>query len=188
MPSKHPHSEFLGWMVQLLQTTDPLVVYTEEWLVPTLHQLAVGRHIGFTPPWFHLQNGSRTAANTRYVTANLSQSMVASRCPPAPRWPGTPWRPGLTWPSLHLGGQVLPGDLAGPAGHGQGGCLTQGDQESKCLFDKKGGAFNAVNTPTIVSTKCDSRSENAFCTHLSEGCFYSFTKSNEKRRVLGYLQ
>ena len=56
VPSKHPHSEFLEWMVQLLQTTDPLVVYTEEWLVPTLQQLAVGGHTilhSFTPGSLH---------------------------------------------------------------------------------------------------------------------------------------
>merc|ERR1712012_49133 len=62
--SKHSHEEFLDWMVQLLQTTDLLVIYTEEWLVPTLKTIS---------------NGSRSEANTKYVLVNISDTMVAKR-------------------------------------------------------------------------------------------------------------
>jgi len=62
--SKHSHAEFLDWMVQLLQTTDLLVIYTEESLVPTLKNIS---------------NGSRTEANTKYVIVNISDTMVANR-------------------------------------------------------------------------------------------------------------
>ena len=41
VPSKHSHSEFLGWMEGLLQTTDKLVIFTEEWLIPVMEQAAV---------------------------------------------------------------------------------------------------------------------------------------------------
>ena len=45
VPSKHSHTEFLGWMEGLLQTTDNLVIFTEEWLIPVMEQAAVGHQI-----------------------------------------------------------------------------------------------------------------------------------------------
>ena len=45
VPSKHSHTEFLRWMEGLLQTTDNLVIFTEEWLIPVMEQAAVGHQI-----------------------------------------------------------------------------------------------------------------------------------------------
>lgn len=64
VPSKHSHTEFLGWMEGLLQTTDNLVIFTEEWLIPVMEQAA---------------NGSRHHGNTKYVISNISDSMVGKR-------------------------------------------------------------------------------------------------------------
>ena len=45
VPSKHSHSQFLVWMESLLQTTDNLVIFTEEWMIPILEQAGVNTTI-----------------------------------------------------------------------------------------------------------------------------------------------
>jgi len=67
VPSKHSHTEFLGWMEGLLQTKDHLVIFTEEWFIPVMETV---------------MNGSRDSSNTRYITDNISDSMVANRYSP----------------------------------------------------------------------------------------------------------
>ena len=41
VPSKHSHTEFLGWMEGLLQTKDNLVIFTEEWFIPVMETVMV---------------------------------------------------------------------------------------------------------------------------------------------------